>query len=227
VNYLQLVQRLHRESLRSGAAPGAIVGATKDALRLFDWVDDAWSELQNFTWWSWQRTRKAAAALTPGVSSYTPTDLGITDFRAWWPVGPEYTPTVAPVAAPANVSVLQWVPYDTFRRDFLATPVQAGSPQYWTAGPDNILLIAPAPDQAFTLDIDYRTENTVLTAESDTPVLPERHHMILVWRALQEQGATDAAPEVFARAKSNLDRMRSDLVVECGPRMTIERRRLA
>ena len=42
MNYLELVQRLHRESGRSTAAPASVTGANERAARLFDWVADAW-----------------------------------------------------------------------------------------------------------------------------------------------------------------------------------------
>ena len=47
MTFLELVQRLHSESLRSTAAPTSVSGATDRNARLFNRIADAWRNLQN------------------------------------------------------------------------------------------------------------------------------------------------------------------------------------
>nr|HPL79494.1 hypothetical protein [Burkholderiaceae bacterium] len=56
---------------------------------------------------------------------------------------------------------------------------------------------------AYKLRIEYWKEPSELAADADTPDMPDRFHMLLVWAALQEVAKFDAAPEVLARAEKN------------------------
>ena len=71
MNYIQLIQRLKRESGRSGAAPASVATLTGDDLLLGDWIADAWREVQRRRMdWGWMRNT-VSGLLVQSQQSYT------------------------------------------------------------------------------------------------------------------------------------------------------------
>ena len=77
MTFLELVQRLHSESLRSTAAPTSVSGATDRNARLFNRIADAWRNLQNERLWRWMRVT-TDVALVAGQQTYSDSDLSLT-----------------------------------------------------------------------------------------------------------------------------------------------------
>jgi hypothetical protein len=202
VNYLQLVQRLHRESGRSTAAPTTVTGANERHARLFDWVADAWRNLQIEREWRWMRNT-LDVALTAGQQTYTGTGLGADRFRRWRMDDDTYNPWLYVDGAINSLWPLQFVQLDEFRSVYVYRTWGDATPIAWTFDEANQLLVAPKPALAYKLRIEYWKSPSELAADTDTPDMPEEFHMLLVWRALQEVAKFDAAPEVLARAEKN------------------------
>ncbi|MDP3139782.1 MAG: hypothetical protein Q8N17_26030 [Burkholderiaceae bacterium] len=214
MNLLQLATRLHRESGRSGNGPTTIVGASKDHLRLFDWINDAWTELQNRPLdWRWMRER-VTATLTTGISSYSGASLSAADFGKWRPYSKEYTPKCYETATPENYWRLGWMTLEQFRDHYVDSSPPAGRPLDWSIDDDGSLLIGPEPDAAYGIKSEYLHAPTELVADTDEPDFQTSHHMLLVWRALIEVGTFDNAADVLARASANFARAENSLLAE-------------
>lgn len=212
MNYLQLVQRLHRESGRSGSGPTTITGATKDHARLFDWVADAWRNLQSRPIdWRWMR-EGLDGPTTLAQTSYTGADLGASDFGRWRQLSHDYTVKAYLAAAPTQVWRLMWLELDEFKRRFEDQAPAAGQPQFWSISDDDELMIGPQSDVVYQIKAEYHREPSELAADGDEPELPNRHHMILVWAALVQVGIFDNAPDVLSRARDNFAAMEASLI---------------
>lgn len=226
MNWLQLAQRVHRESGRSGAGPTAYASATKDHARLFDWVSDAWLNLQSLPReWRWM-LRSHDGLILAGVSEYTGTDLGIADFGRWRVPSETYTVRAYSAAAPENVWRLKYADMDRFTSMFLDSSLAPGVPQLWAIGADNHLWLGPDPDADYRVKADYITEPQVLADDGDEPGMPSRFHMVLVWRALMELARFDAAPELLARAADNHDALMGALIHDQAAPLTLHIRPL-
>jgi hypothetical protein len=59
------------------------------------------------------------------------------------------------------------------------------------AGPYTHIHLYPRPSRFRMLRIEYRFRPQRLSEPSDTPLLPEQHHELLVWLAVQELAASD------------------------------------
>lgn len=71
MNYIQLIQRLKRESGRSGAAPASAATLAGDDVLLGDWIADAWREVQRRRMdWGWMR-KTVSGVLVQSQQSYT------------------------------------------------------------------------------------------------------------------------------------------------------------
>lgn len=212
MNYLQLVQRLHRESGRSGSGPTTITGASKDHTRLFDWVADAWLKLQSRPIdWRWMRV-SIDGPTTTTQTNYTGADLGAADFGRWRVASDDYTVKAYLASAPTNVWRLSWMDPELFKYRYDDLSPSAGQPLHWTIGDDGALRIGPESDVVYRLKIDYLHEPTLLEVNADSPDFASRHHLMLMWRALVEVGKFDNAPDALARASTNYSEMESALM---------------
>ena len=83
--------------------------------------------------------------------------------------------------------------------------------RFWSVDPSGDLLVAPTPDSAHKVRASYIRDVVDMTADADEPAMPQRFHMMIVWRALREYGGFDAASEVVQRADQNYNMLMSAL----------------
>lgn len=204
MTYLDLVRRLKLESGRSGDLMGTLASLNLDDQRLAAWVADQWSVIERDAKrdWSWQRRSGGPFTLTAGKPDYLPADFLLTDFRAWWPEGRIYRPYVLVGGVP---SYLTWMPLDLFKQEYQDRTQQPGVPQVWTQTVDGQLLLGPTPDQAYGLKADWKGAITRLADDADEVPLDDDLALVVVWAALKQVAAFDAAPEVLSRAEFNLN----------------------
>lgn len=221
MNLLALAQRLHRESARSGSGPTSITGATKDHARLFDWIADAWLELQSRPIdWRWMR-KSLDGDTTLTQTSYTGAELGAADFGRWRVPSDEYTVKAYLAANPTRVWKLRWVPLESFKTTYIDAEPNAAQPIDWSIADDDSLLIGPLSDQVYKIRAEYLMAPTLLEDDADEPEFATQHHLMLMWRALMEVGKFDNAPDVLARAAANYARMEHTLLAEYARPITL------
>lgn len=204
MNFLQMVQAVKRESgLGSAASIASYTTASGDDLRMFNWVNWAARDitLAREDW----RFRRGMATLASTTSiANTSTAFGLTDFASWKGANSTYKPSAYRVAdGVSQERELEWMDYDTFRKQFYTASHSAGTVQYWSISPSEEFLVGPTPDSAVFLRADYIKDYTDMAADADTASIPSRFHMLIVWRALMEYGGFDAAGEVYQRAERN------------------------
>ena len=213
MNFLQLVQRLKRESGRSTtvSSPATFTTASVADLRLVDWVADAWRDLQQEPLrWRWQRGT-VVAPLTVGVATYAPEALGITSFLEWKEENGDYAPSMFEVGQEQGEWELCFLPYDEFRACYTVVAQPDGQPMHWTIDTQNHFVVGPAPAKPVQLRADFERDHTELVAETDEPLIPVKFRLVLVWRALMELAAFDAAGEVYQRAQQNYAKVHKQL----------------
>lgn len=221
---LELVNRLKRESGRSGSVIGSIETAlsTEDA-RLLDWLSDANRDLEREPDWDWPWMVLAASGPTVAdQQAYAASDLDatITDFERWARVGNDWPSgyQVQLVSPTAGLVPLQRVGWDWFEREFVLNTQTSGQPIMWCVNPSTRKMhLGPTPDAVYTLHARYVRSPVGFSADDDTPGMPAKHHNLLVWKALVECGTYDAAIEVRDRGQINYDRMHRELWLAEGP----------
>lgn len=212
MNLLQLVQRVHRESGRSGDGPTTITGTTKQHQRLFDWVADANRELESRPLdLRWMR-RRVTVPTEADSSSYTPTELGLTDFGRWRPASDEWAVKCVDPDDTTRTWGLQWMDLDEWREAYVHSTQTASQPGDWSVDDDDSLLIGPTPDAAYSIRIEYLRAPLELDGDDDEPEFDEAFHMILCWRALIDVAKFDNAADVLTRAQTNYARLEDSLL---------------
>lgn len=228
MNFLQLTQAVKRESgLGMGSSIVAFASATGDDLRMFNWVNWAARDISLAREdWRWRRGMATLASTTSIANAASA--FGLTDFASWKGPSAQYKPSAYRVSDGLSAErELTWVDYDQFRKQFYLGAQSTGSVQYWSVSPSEEFLIGPTPDAAHFIRADYVKDYTEMTADADTPPVPARFHMLIVWRALMEYGGFDAASEVYQRAEKNYTLAWPQLVQSQMDRPTITARALA
>lgn len=193
--FLELCQDLARECGMPATMPTTTVSQTGEALRFVEWIKRADLDIQgqwanwNFLWAQHSfstvsGTRDYTASAPSG--STTPTNLGTWD-KTRFLIGT--TPLVC-------YEYEEWEIYET----------ASGKPTSVIIMPDNSLRLYPNPDGVYTITADYFKAPAELSGNSDTGVIPERFHDIIVYIAITKYAHFEAADEVLQYAHSELSR---------------------
>lgn len=217
MTYLQLCQALRRESGISTADPttveGTLTGYTK---RLADWIDRAWTEIQNHHDWEWM-WRTSSQTLTIGTQAYQPntdSDTSTGDFQLSPELAKWVTTNVRIKENTADEGFLSYVPWGTWSASASAIgTVTSARPTSYTIRPDDVIVLNTTPDKAYTLSFDYYRTPQTLSLNSDTPELPGEYHDIILYLALTYVGAEQDAPEVYQDAQAQYNKRLADMGV--------------
>lgn len=204
---LELVQRLAQEA--GIDPPSATTSQTGEDLRLVNWIDQAWSEVQSKRQdWRWMRSSNI---LGQGVSFTTINaqpvyelgvgagDVGVAadNFTAWVRGSfRNYTTSVGT----ANEIFMEPIHYDEWRDTYQFSGSRAvrTRPIAIAIGPGNELCLGPTPASGYTITGDYYMAPSAMTGDSSTPTgLPQQFHMVIVYLAMTYYARYEAAPEVL------------------------------
>lgn len=221
MNYLQLCQRLRQEVGASGT-DSTVIGATGEWKRLCDWVNQAWVEIQqHHPEWNWMREEVTFNTIANQAEyPYESAPLSLSDFARWRDdsfriylndVGDEH--------------LLQQMPYRDFRDVYLISTFKTtySYPSVIAISPSDSLILALPPDQVYTVTGVYYKSPTEFTADANVPDIPSRSHMLIVYRAMQEYGFFESAPEVIQRASARYEQMLQTLLIDETPEITVDR----
>lgn len=216
MNYLQLVNRARVECGVSGPALTTTVGVSGEAQRFTQWINSAWVDIQTAKEdWQWMRLPVQFNTVTQ-QQTYTPTQAGIGSTFGNWKrdsfrcssVGQNY----------ADEQLLNYMDYTTFRNLYIygnmrttyARPVVVSI----VPGADKSLAFGSVPNQPYVITGEYYRAPIELSADTDTPNIPERFHMIIVYRAMMSYASYEAAPEVYQRGDMEFKRLLNRLDID-------------
>ncbi|QJQ93915.1 MULTISPECIES: hypothetical protein [Halomonadaceae] len=200
MTFLELCQRLRQEVGAAGTGPAAVTGQHGEYARLIGWIQQAWMEIQTrrtdwrFSW------AEGEVELESGYRDYALPD----DFARFIP-GTIYL----------DDRQLTLLPYSEFRRRFRKAAPER--PRHITVTPGDVMRLGGAltfdgmPSEDETLSFEYFRKPQVLSANGDTPRLPEEHHMAIVYRAMTQYGLYENAPEVIQQGASNEARLMNEI----------------
>lgn len=214
--YLQLCQDVARESgTVSGTLPTAVTSQTGRLLKIVEWVDQAWVDIQRLHEnWRWMQG-EFSVAITAGTARYTAAGLGITDLRRWRKdkKRTSYRPhtiylTSSGVSDEGALLEMSW---EEWRTIYGRGSQTNNRPTRYAISPANEFCLGPVPDDDYTVQGEYDKASTRLTADGDTPAMPSEFHELIVWKALAYLAAFDEARDQFTTAMLNYERILFDL----------------
>ena len=192
MNYLELCQRLVRETGIADTGPTSVVGQVGDLRRVTDWINDAWLSIQSSRpdWlWMWSYGSSTLNAGTYSVSL------------------PNTVESIERVRI--GDRDLAKIRYDKFATAYRT--VTEGTPTAWTINPLGALLVNAKPSSSETISYEAYSTPTTMTTNIDAPGMPSRYHMVIVYKALRDYALFDVAPELERKAVMSFENMLADL----------------
>jgi len=216
MNYLQLVQRLSSEVGASGTGPSSVVAQTGANLRLVNWINTAWLEIQGLhNTWNWMRkkfqweTVAGTGDYLPGAVTNTLTSELMTDLRYW------YKDTFRAQKKSIGIQDEQWLvewEYYVFRNTYRFNLQMQGRPVVFGENPQGkAILLGQIPDDVYIISGEYQQKAWDLTANDDEPDFPDAYHLMIVYKAMLYYGLFEAAGEVIQRAQSQYQALLTQL----------------
>lgn len=205
--FLDLVQRTSFECGIAGPGPSTLVGATGQNADLFNWVNQAWLEIQSkHPYWLFKRVSPGVSfATVAGQMIYTPTQAGVTvgDVAAW-DIG---TFRVYKTATGTSSEIfMEFEDYDIWRDCYQIGALRTAQvqPIVFTVLPNRSLGIQ-CPLAGYTITGDYFSVPTPFTADGDIPSIPKQYIMLIVYEAMKKYAFFESAPDVLNQAKTYAD----------------------
>lgn len=192
MNYLELCQRLVRETGIADSGPNQVAGQVGDMRRVVDWINDAWLMIQSMrkNWrWMWST---GSSTLTAGTYEVTlPADVERL------------------VRVSTGDSYLQELTWNEMAEAY--REIGDGSPSVWAIRPDGVLVFNAKPLANKTVSYEYYEVPQSMSQNIDLPGLPERYHLLIVYAALKDYAQFDVAPELEKKAVIAYEMMLADL----------------
>lgn len=183
MNFLELVQALHRESGSGGPQPTAVTGQTGESLRLVQWIRRADRAIRALhTDWDFLWAQTSFNTLANGTQIYA------------YPAG---------VGTPDEDSFLLDNEYELECLDYLEVrgePVEddAGRPYRVIMLPNRTFRVEGAPNAVHTISFDYWQAPGQMDLENTAEsVIPEDYRDVIVGKALIQYGTYEAAPDAI------------------------------
>lgn len=205
MTFLELCQRLRREVGAAGSGPATVQGQNGEYLRLIGWIGQAWQEIQaerrewRFAW------AEAEIEISPEFNDYPVPE----DFEHW-----------IPETLRIGSHCLRLMGWDEFRDRYRGSS-NAAAPQVVTLLPDNRIRLDTPPTVSGVLTFEYFRTPQTLVENGDVPRLPERYHMLIVYRAMVQYGLFENAPEVVQQGNANASRLMSEMAITELPAMEL------
>lgn len=216
MTFLELVKRLRQECGVSGTGPVTTISQVGEYKRLCDWIATAWFDIQAIHR-DWRFLRATATfATVASQASYTTLEAGIAanTFGLWIPGSGRIYHTATGLN---SERYLDWIAYEDWRDLWLfgANRSVVSPSIHFTLGPDDSLILAPAPPVGYTVSLDYYRAPVLLAADADVPTLPFRHdHMLICYKAMMAYGSFESAPEVYQRGENEYKRLLNRLEID-------------
>ncbi len=190
MNFLQLAQRLRQETGTAGSGPTTVASQTGEYRRLVDWVNAAYAEIQN-KWMDWRFLwAESTVSLVISTRDYTLESECVMPNEDSFYLG--------------DIK-LEPVSFDDYRRDRPAyDDMTPGDPTHFTILPNEQIRVFPTPAASgATIAYEYQRGGLQLVVNDETPVIPPRYHLAILYRAKMLWAEFENAQlEVAAAAQS-------------------------
>lgn len=203
MKYVELVDALRREGGVSGV-PGGKITTLQGSLpaeieRIKYWIRDAWRDIQTEqTNWRFL-FREAAHPIPQYTSVIYPPEFEARTVAEWDPC----TARIGPVGHGRHRSHPLIVENYRDMRDWMQThPGHRAMPCRLSIHPrTEAIHLSPIADKEYEFFYDYWRVPQDLDEDNEEPIMPDRFHMLIVWRAIERYGSYQVAPDVLQRAE--------------------------
>ncbi len=222
--YLQLCQKTAQESgtVPNIGDPTSVSGQTDERLqRVISWVDRAWREIQMLRYnWGWLYSEFSGNTVN-NQQRYTAANMGISTRFGRWHIPKRtgrdlYTVYKTSEGQSTEVFLNVMKSWDEFYRTYLvgSAATETGKPQFMAIDPNRKLVFHPTPDGDYTIRGAYYKSAQTLSANTDTPEMPEEYHDMIMYKALLALTIFDEAPAQYPGWITEYDKFLNSLMDE-------------
>lgn len=223
MNYLQLVNLARTEAGVAGGDLTTLQGTlSAESARFKNWVSNEWIRIQSeHPDWEFLRfsgefdTTANQAGYTPQQAKATSdgTITGTAILGNWKrdsfrvsTAGQSYN----------DEMLLGFMPWWQYRNLYQYGNMRSARtrPVVFSIDPQKNLYFGITPDAAYTIGYEYYRTPITISADTDTPAMPDRFHFLIAFRALRAYGIFMAAPEVIGRADDQISRIGAELAAD-------------
>lgn len=206
MTFLTLAQTLREKCGMAGSGPSTVVGQSGESLRVVNWINEAWLDIQNRHNWDFMREDFSFVTVS-GTQAYTPSGssgsgAALTDHKAWWP---DTFRCYLTSLGSADIQYLPVQDYAWFRDVYQFSTLANGRPTCWAQRKkDRAILLGNTPDAVYTITGQYQKAGSKMAvADASMPTgLPTELEYLIVFRAMQKYASYEAAPEVMNEARA-------------------------
>lgn len=211
MNFLQLCQQAREDCGISGTGPTSVSNQSGEYLRIVNWVNKAWEDIQNWNEnWEWMR-KEFTLQTVASQREYLPS-AAVTDHSRW------HGDTLRIYKTAEGQGTEQYLAemgYEDFRNSyqFGAMNTLTGRPMVFAERPrDLALLLGAIPDGVYTVYGEYQQAAQRMVANADVPgggAFPAEFHQMIVDRAVMKYAAFEGAGALYGTAQVDFkERMR-------------------
>lgn len=187
MTFLELCVKLRERVASQGSGPASTVGQAGINLRIVNWINEAYAEIQR-KWTDWRfRWYEGTLTTTTGVAA-----ISMPAAIAGWYKDCFYYDG-------SNIPVMEWEQYRLERDSW--DDADDDEPSFIVIKPDNSLILLPAPAAVYNIRYEGYAVIDELSGNADTPILPAECHMTIVYKAMEYYGVHHDAPEVIAEGR--------------------------
>ena len=214
MNLLQLVNQTRVECGVSGPALATAQSQTGEAARIVAWVQQAWIDVQTSKEdWLFLREPFTFNTVADQWQYNALTDCALTNFGNWKRDSFRASTVGSNYGDEQLLNYMEWTTYRNLYRYANMRNTKA-RPVVVSITPEKDLAFGSIPDQAYVIDGEYYIQPVSLTLDTDSPAIPDRFHMIIVYRAMMYYAGYEAAPEVLARGDFEYRRLYSRMEID-------------
>lgn len=217
MNYLALCDKLLKETGLSDQGVSSVVGQSGLNKKAVDWVNRAWTEIQNLNDWDFLWNTSYFSTVI-GQQNYDPVDN-----LALSPTLYKWINSSVRITQSSGTGYLTYVPWATWVR----TTFSSGKPTSFTIRPDNLISFNTLPDEIYTIYFDYYRTPQRLSTNTDELLLAEQFHDAVLYKAILYVAAEQDAPELYQDAQSQLNIRLSAMGTSVLPTITLAERPVA
>ena len=217
MNYLALCDKLLKETGLSDQGVSSVVGQSGLNKKAVDWVNRAWTEIQNLNDWDFLWNTSYFSTVI-GQQNYDPVDN-----LALSPTLHKWINSSVRITQSSGTGYLTYVPWATWVR----TTFSSGKPTSFTIRPDNLISFNTLPDEIYTIYFDYYRTPQQLSTNTDELLLAEQFHDAVLYKAILYVAAEQDAPELYQDAQSQLNIRLSAMGTSVLPTITLAERPVA
>lgn len=213
MNLLQLVNQTRVECGVSGPALTTAQSQVGESGRMVSWVQQAWIDLQTSKEdWLFMR-EEFEFHTSAGTWEYTAVAAGLNDFGNWKRDSFRCSTAGQSYRDEQLLNYMDWTTYRNLYR-YANMRNTTARPVVVSIKPNKDLAFGSIPDGDYVIVGEYYTQPVSLTLDTDSPIIPDRFHMAVVYRAMMYYAGYEAAPEVLSRGDFEYRRLYSRMEID-------------